>query len=302
MDDCGISSPMREEEEALMVPPKALGDDFVGRFREIISDPLNLLIERAPLAGTLQDENVVLHNGNLVNVVGDDAYYGSFSRILVFNRGVHEPLEEYVFQEVLKGLRETPLMIELGAYWAHYSMWLQSVRPRATNIMVEPDPRAILVGKRNFLRNTMQGEFIADAVGNGRFEVDAFLQSRSIDQIDILHTDIQGAEVEMLAGARRSLSNHTIDYLFVSTHSQELHAAVSERLVTDGYRIEVSSDFQNETTSFDGFILGSSPKAAQIFDRFVPLGRTQICQSSPHELLASLGAVSAQRLERVISR
>jgi hypothetical protein len=40
----------------------------------------------------------------------------------VLNRGVHEPLEEFVFQEVLKRLPEACAMIELGAYWGHYSM------------------------------------------------------------------------------------------------------------------------------------------------------------------------------------
>jgi hypothetical protein len=31
---------------------------------------------------------------------------------------VHEPLEEYVFQEVLRTMPEAPMMLELGAYWA----------------------------------------------------------------------------------------------------------------------------------------------------------------------------------------
>ena len=47
--------------------------------------------------------------------IGADAYYGQFSQLLVLNRGVHEPLKEYVFQELLKNLPKTPLMIELGA-------------------------------------------------------------------------------------------------------------------------------------------------------------------------------------------
>jgi hypothetical protein len=49
----------------------------------------------------------------------------------VLNRGVHEPLEEYVFQELLKNLPKTPLMIELGAYCGHYSM-LVRLTPKNT--------------------------------------------------------------------------------------------------------------------------------------------------------------------------
>ena len=34
-------------------------------------------------------------------------------------------------------------MVELGSYWAHYSMWLRKNFPNATNIMVEPDKKLI---------------------------------------------------------------------------------------------------------------------------------------------------------------
>src|SRR5579862_10039493 len=84
------------------LPPKAETADFIGRFREVISDPLNLLIERVPMAGVVEGDEVCLHNGIRVPVAGSGAYYGGFSDLLVLNRGVHEPLEEYVFQEVLR--------------------------------------------------------------------------------------------------------------------------------------------------------------------------------------------------------
>jgi hypothetical protein len=98
---------------------------FLERYREVVSDPINLLIKRVPEAGYV-DKNgfVILHNGNRVPVEGKLAYYNNFSDILIINRGVHEPLEEFCFQEVLKKIKtESPIMIELGAYWAHYSMW-----------------------------------------------------------------------------------------------------------------------------------------------------------------------------------
>jgi hypothetical protein len=63
-----------------MLPAKATEADFVGRFREIISDPLNLLIERVPMAGVVQGNEVVLHNGNRVPLSGPAAYYGASAR------------------------------------------------------------------------------------------------------------------------------------------------------------------------------------------------------------------------------
>src|ERR1700730_2376838 len=157
--------------DSVAVPPKANDGDLLGRFREVISDPLNLLIERVPNAGFVEDNLVHLHNGNRVPVVGTGAYYGPFSQLLVINRGVHEPLEEYVFQEVLKKLPPSPQMIELGAYWAHYSMWLMKERSQASTIMVEPGANNLMAGRTNFSRNGFTGEFIQAAVATGPWQV-----------------------------------------------------------------------------------------------------------------------------------
>ncbi len=245
--------------------PKAGADDFAGRFREIISDPLNLLIERHPMAGCLHQGRVILHNGNLVPVQGPGSYYGNFSHILAFNRGVHEPLEEYVFQELLKVLPEAPTMLELGAYWAHYSMWLKKKRTAATVYMVEPDAANIQAGIANFKLNNYTGEFVQAFVGKGHFGVDAFMATRKIARLDVLHSDIQGFEAEMLADCSQALANKAIDYVFISTHSQLLHQQIVEGLQAHGYRVEVSSDFEHETTSFDGLVFASSPLKAPVF-------------------------------------
>ena len=262
---------------------KADSSDFLGRFREIVSDPLNLAIERHPLAGFIEGDSVILHNGNRVPATGDAAYYGSFSQILVINRGVHEPLEEYVFQEVLKVVSQTPIMLELGAYWGHYSMWLKAKRSQASVHMVEPMPLNIKAGKENFAKNGLQGIFIESFVGNGHFEVDDYLSKNNIGVLDILHSDIQGYELEMLEGATRSLAEQLVTYLFVATHSQQLHHSVVKKLSDSGYRVEVSSDFDSETTSFDGFVFASNPSVKPVFTNFTPLNRLQILASTPSE-------------------
>jgi len=274
------------------VADKARDTDLLGRFREVISDPLNLLIERVPAAGMLVGDEVCLHNGIWVPFSGQGAYYGAFSQLLVLNRGVHEPLEEYAFQELLKSLGEAPFMIELGAYWGHYSMWLKKLRPRSTVVLVEPERQNLEAGIANFARNGFQGEFIQAFVARGQFELDSFLTSRNISRLDILHVDIQGYEVEMIAGGRRTLGEHFVDYLFVSTHSQELHQRVLNELKAAGYRIEISSDFDNETTSYDGFVFASSSRIAPLFGHFNVLGRSRINVSRPGDLL---GHLSAQR-------
>ncbi len=269
-------------------PPK--GQALPDRFREIISDPLNLLIERVPMAGVIANGQITLHNGLRVPL---NNYYGEFSSILAINRGVHEPLEEYVFQEVLRQLDVTkPIeMIELGSYWAHYSMWLKSQFPQARTTCVEPERNNLETGRKNFALNGMSGEFIQAFVSNEHFQVDDFLAQKSPDGIDILHADIQGYELQMLMGSMRSLEGRRVKRIFVSTHSQELHQDVVQCLKEVDYRVDVSADFEKETTSFDGFVYACLPDLPPLLSGVDIMGRTAVCQAKPHEFLAYLNGV-----------
>lgn len=265
-------------------PPKALPDDFLGRFREIVSDPLNLLIRRHPLAGCVESGNVVLHNGVRVAAFGESAYYGRFSEILVINRGVHEPLEEFLFQCMLRDIAEDATMLELGAYWGHYSMWFKSRRPRGRVWLVEPEAANIAIGQENFTTNGLRGVFINSAVGRGRFSVDEFLRHENTDGLSVLHADIQGAEVEMLHGAEVAFRERQIDHVFISTHSQQLHEAVLGFLDARQYRVEISSDLFSQSSSFDGLVYASSPLVPPLVPSFRPMGRLEVCRASVDEL------------------
>lgn len=262
------------------------GSSFNERFREIVSDPLNLMIARIPEAGYIDAiGHVFLHNGNRVPVNGPYSYYGDFSQVFIINRGVHEPLEEFCFQTVLSKIANpAPIMIELGCYWAHYSMWFKRVFPDGQCHLVEADAHAFEVGRNNFALNGFDGSFMRGVVCNNGFKVDDFMKQSSVEKVDILHSDIQGYEIEMLQGASSLLTNKRADYLFVSTHSQAIHQTALDILKIQHYRIEVSSDYDHHTTSSDGFILATSPDVEPVFDGFSPLGRVEIANSSPKQI------------------
>ena len=272
--------------------PKPDSNDFEGRFRNIIADPLNLLIRRHPLAGMVEDGKVVLHNGNRVPVDGPLAYYEDFSRIFVLNRGVHEPLEELCFQAILARMPTAPVMVELGAYWAHYSMWMAKERPKAQLYMVEPEAENIAAGRANFAANGFHGTFLQEMVGPDAFGIDRFMAESGVAHLDVLHADIQGAEGAMLQDAALALAGRTIDWLVISTHWRKVHQMCEDLLMAAGYRIEVSSDFVTHTTSHDGLILASSPAVAPIFAGFPkPLGREDLALADPIALVDSLAAL-----------
>jgi hypothetical protein len=249
-----------------MPEPKAQADDRLGRFREIVSDPNNARIPRVEFAGmVLRDDRtgestVVMHNGIRV-LLGQHAYYDDFAQILIINRGVHEPQEEYAFGEVLKYIEPGLPMIELGSYWAFYSLWYRKRFPGAPVFLAEPDEHNLQAGRRNFQLNGESGEFIHQGIGPGGLDVNRLVQERGIDRIGLLHADIQGAEGYLLASIAPLLVAQRIDYLFVSTHSQELHRECLDGLRQFGYRKLAAADFDNDTFAYDGLIVAASPRS-----------------------------------------
>lgn len=265
--------------------------NFKERYREIISDPLNNLINKEDKAGFIDNENnVFLHNGIKVPVNGPNAYCGNFSEILILNRGVHEPLEEFCFQEMInsKHLSEKDIvMIELGSYWAHYSMWMKKKYPLSKVIMVESNYDYMNVGINNFKLNKISdGEFINKKVTKDGLKIDDLVKEKGIKEITVLHSDIQGYEEEMLESSHKTLKDKLIRHLFISTHSNKIHKKCSDILSNYGYFIEVNSEPDFHSTSYDGFILASKNEENKIFKNFIPLGRLEILNSNNKSIKA----------------
>lgn len=279
--------------------------NLLERFREVISDPLNLLINRVPSSGYVDSKGlVILHNGVRVARTGRDSYYGKFSEILILNRGVHEPLEEFAFQQLILSLPENPVMLEVGAYWAHYSMWLKLAKPNARCIMAEPDKKNLRVGMRNFKINSLgEGEFVNARIGNGKKRdktLGQLLTDLKCETVHILHADIQGAELLLLQQSRSELESGAVQRVFISTHSSELHEQVLDYLGEINFEIEVSSDFSEHTTSQDGLIIGRAPRVQPFLNDFLSLGRVEICQANPATVLRFLNETQRKNPPKTI--
>ena len=105
----------------------------------------------------------VMHNG--IKVLAD-TYYGEFNTEIVSKlNGHHEPQEEKAFFEVLKYVKPSSTMIELGSYWSYYSLWFRQAVPNSKNYMVEPVSRNFELGKKNFSLNGFSGVFEQAFVG-----------------------------------------------------------------------------------------------------------------------------------------
>ncbi len=234
------------------------------RIDDVIACPDNQYIDRVPEAGKLVDDQVVMHNG--IRVVGLGYYGSGILKMLVENRGVHEPQEERAFGEVLPHVAPGSTMLELGAYWAYYSLWFAKTVRNAHCFLVEPIRENLRSGERNFELNGARGNFTQAFVGSSertdrdgeRFvAVDPFCERNGIEHLAVLHADIQGGEVDMLAGAKSLLGKKAADWVFISTHSNKLHYECVEILKSYDYLIMASADL-DETYSTDGLIVAKA--------------------------------------------
>jgi FkbM family methyltransferase len=246
--------------------------DWSNRVRNALACPDNIFIPRVADAGKIDQGQLIMHNGLRVHEL---SYDGEGPRDLMRkNGGVHEPQEERLFMEVLKYLPSGSTMLEFGSYWAFYSMWFYRDVPEARCFCVEPASRNIQMGKDNFSLNfgaapprVMFEQAFAGPTDKApsikgeapTVSVDGFLSKHGISHLAMLHADTQGHELDVLYGAARSLSSAAIDYVFLSTHTNELHRLCLEELRGHRYRILADVDLL-ETYSFDGLIVGQNPR------------------------------------------
>ncbi|MBI1770581.1 MAG: FkbM family methyltransferase [Bacteroidetes bacterium] len=225
--------------------------------------PDNKRIEIIEDAGKIFKDYQLMHNGLKI---GLGSYYDYGNTVLLQeNRGVHEPQEEFAFQEVLKIIPPGSVMMELGSFWAFYSMWFASQIKNAKCIMIEPDPYKMNFGKLNFKMNNLLGifelGFITDKTNLSKsipdYSVDFLLQKYKIDFLHLLHSDIQGYEAKMLEGAGHALSEKKIGFVFISTHGNDLHRECESILRAHGYEI-LCSAYLNESYAWDGVIVAKA--------------------------------------------
>lgn len=226
-------------------------------------------LEKIPEAGKVLNGCLVMHQGVKVLPTAYEGY--AHGKQMQRALGIHEPQEERLFRDVIQQLPTGSSMIELGAYWAYYSLWFQQVVPKATSILVEPKLTHLNYGKRHFKINGYQGNFVQAGVGkqslNGEglriVTVDELLETFALPKLTILHSDIQGYELEMLEGAQHSINNQLIDFFFISTHSDQLHKDCINFLRESGYLI--LDQFRiSESWNPDGLIVAQSPAIKKI--------------------------------------
>jgi FkbM family methyltransferase len=231
-------------------------------------------------AGKIVDGHQIMHNGLKVVHGG---YHGDWmAEIIKSLHGHHEPQEEKAFYEILKDVSMGGVMIECGSNWSYYSAWFNKSVEDATNIMIEPTNKKLEVGKKNFEANNMKGIFEnafvgRNAINNAKFVdwdrkvynidqvcIDDIVDRYNLDKVDIVHADIQGAELEMLYGSIKSIAKNKIRYFIISTHGDVIHDYCERFLRTHGFYI-ICDHTIAQSYSADGLIVASHSDSKKVY-------------------------------------
>ncbi len=240
-------------------------------------------IPKVPGAGQIFSESggsvQLMHNG--LKVV-EGGYYGRWmAEIIRILRGHHEPQEEKAFHELLQYLPHNAVMIELGSFWAYYSLWFNQEIVNARNYMIEPDPNNLEIGRKNFALNGRSGFFMNASIGKASKEaipflcesdgmerqlplvsIDDFILKEGIGYVDLILSDIQGFELDMLEGCVKCMEQNKLRFLMISTHHHSIsndpltHQKCLNFLLEHGASILVEHNVA-ESYSGDGLIVAS---------------------------------------------
>lgn len=215
-------------------------------------------------------------------------------------RGHHEPQEELAFARLLDRIDRTdPVIVELGCFWAFYSAWFLQTFPDGTALACEPDPEHLDVGRATAKINELDIRFEHAAAGGSDDEVldlpswnhpglvhhvpvrtvPTLLADHDLDHVDILHLDIQGAELAVLDSCRRLIDEDRIRFVVVSTHHHTIsgdpltHQRVIEFIGELGGHV-IAEHTVLESFSGDGLVVGSFDEQDRGFAVLLSRART----------------------------
>lgn len=253
----------------------------------------------------------VMHNGLLIK---KDCYNGPWMTEIIANlRGHHEPQEEYVFYKLLEKLNseqnsKQSIILELGSFWAYYSMWFLKEVKESRAILLEPDKRRLEVGKENFKLNQLSGTFIEGAIGKNpgltsdflleanhqivkvkEYNLSLILAEFDLDHVTILMCDIQGGESFLFENEINLLRSGKIRFLVISTHHHTISSnpALHQDLLSYFKSLDcfiISEHSVVESFSGDGLIVVSFADEDENFKIEVSKNRSSESLFKPLEL------------------
>lgn len=187
---------------------------------------------------------------------------GSRGKMLRVLLGTYDRAQTELFARVL---RPGMVVFDVGAHAGYFTLLATRLTsPGGRVVAFEPDPRNLASLGANVRLNSLAdvvvvGKAVADAVGRRGFrsgtgsgtgrlsdsDHESTVETTTLDAYGLdsglapaaIKIDVEGAELEVLAGAERTLTSHH-PLIFLSTHGAELHRRCCEWLTARDYTLQ----------------------------------------------------------------
>jgi len=169
------------------------------------------------------------------------------------------------FMEALKNIKtKIPLMIELGCAEAEYSKAFNDYfEGKCRNVCLDIPPRQIETAKQYFPAGEMIHGYVGAKVHVQENKEDDYgapkIDMKDLigpdNMVDILHMDIQGAEVQVSQELKEKNLYDFIDYLFLSFHQTQKDVMVN---IPEYFEKIYNDPFSGGTG--DGLLVARNPK------------------------------------------
>jgi len=184
--------------------------------------------------------------------------------------------EHTYFLEVLDNIKhKKAVMIEIGSFWAIWSLLFRKRFPNGKNILIELGKKRLDVGLENFKlnrfsstsyhggfclneSNTLKNEVLDSEEIGPELNFFDICREQDLDVIDLVHMDIQGSELLLLESIKPILEEQKILNLVVATHSDEIHKKILEFLLEHKYIIKIKK--KRGRLGNDGYIYARALK------------------------------------------
>lgn len=191
-----------------------------------------------------------------------------------------------MFSEILNHVdNDNPVMIEIGCYWAIWSLLFKQKYRNGKNILIDLGKRQLAIGEENFRLNDYDflsyhgGFFLNESMTfhNRKYDIEysddenvelikllpkinmggyvgreldfnEIITNEAITRIDLLHMDIQGSELQLI----NNINVNTIHNLVIATHSATIHESITNILINKDFDIITNHDYGS--IGGDGFL------------------------------------------------
>ena len=151
--------------------------------------------------------------------------------------------EQEIQNEFTDFSKKSALYIDVGASDGYYGLIYKKYNPAGKVILIEADPKLAPEQKANMEKNGLGDRvdylslFVASHDDDRHVTIDSLTAKEQAPTV-FIKIDVEGAELDVLQGAKQALKDYAC-FVLIETHSKQLEIDCSAFLGSFGYKVNI---------------------------------------------------------------